>query len=194
MSNYLSKVADRINASEDAESIVDDINKLELPESPTALEALIYGECLQLESVRELGKLSPEDEEDPAEEAKVILSKVKTYQRDLEDGFEFRYQFKICATYQHFLEETMGVEYLRIFKDSESQKIKQAVKDSEDWSNSLPQKLAIYEGEERPCLLVSVKPTYQVIAMKGNTDKLVSEGVIEFGNEKDINTRENNLI
>lgn len=194
MTDYLKQVTELTSSSETDEGIIDAINKLTLPPKASALEALIYGESLQLESVRDIGRLSPEDEEEPAEEAKVILSKVKSYLDDFEGGFQFRYQFKLCATYQHFIEDTMGLDYLEIFRGTDANDINQAVKNSEEWSKSLPQKLPLYEAEERPCLLVSVKPTYRVIASKGNEDKLVSEGMIEFGNEKDINTRQNNLI
>jgi hypothetical protein len=101
MSNYLQKVRELIDSSEVAEQTIDEINEVDFPKSATVLESLVYGESKQLESVRREQEVSPEDSDDPAEVAHLILAKIKTYTDKLDKGFEFKYQFALCATYQH---------------------------------------------------------------------------------------------
>jgi hypothetical protein len=194
MSNYLQKVRELIDSSEVAEQTIDEINEVDFPKSATVLESLVYGESKQLESVRREQEVSPEDSDDPAEVAHLILAKIKTYTDKLDKGFEFKYQFALCATYQHLGETTMDMDYLDIIKASDAKSIQQAVQDSTEWKKQLPRKVALFVNEERECLLVNVKPLYKVVAEKDSEVQTVSKGRIEFGNEVDINTRANNLV
>lgn len=197
-SNYINEVQSIIKSSNNELETIEAICKLTLPSEPTPVEALIFGECKQIELVKEyLEEYNDEDldAEDPEVVAKTIVSKIKSCISDFENNIQYRYEFRLLATYQHFLEDTMGLEYINIIRQSTSTKtIAQAVTASKEWEKDLPKTLPIFKGEKRECLLISVKPIYQVSSIKYGTLSTISDGIIEFGDERDINTRTNNGI
>jgi len=191
-SNYINAVQNAIISSNNELDVIEAICELPLPLEPTPVEALIYGESKQIESIKE----DQEEDygEDPHDAAKIILSKIKSYINDFENSIQYKYRFQLLATYQHFIEESLDTEFIKIIRRIEAKSISQALAESKEWGKDLPNKLPLFSSEKRDCLFVSLKPVYEVIANKDGTICTISDGRIEFGDERDINTRTNNNI
>lgn len=193
-SNYISKVKDIIKSSEGDLDIVESISNLELPPEPTAVESLIYGESKQIEQVKEIFETDEDhDAEDPEAVATTIVSKLKSYIGDFEGGIEYKFSFQLQAHYQHFLETNIATEYLSLTRPiTSARSIHQALEELDIWKKDLPKKLPLFKNDKRDCLLISVKPIYQIRAFKDGM-VIISDGTIVHGDERDINTRVNNL-
>lgn len=195
-SNYINKVKGIINSKEGDLDIVESIANLELPPEPTAVESLIYGESKQIERVKEYFESATDDDldvEDPAAVAATIVSKLKSYVDDFNSGIEYKFSFQLQANYQHFIEANIATEYLSLIRPiTSARNISQALEELTIWEKDLPKKLPLFKNDKRDCLLISAKPIYQIRAYKDGM-VIISDGIVEHGDERDINTRVNNL-
>lgn len=193
-SSYINKVKDIINSNEGDLAIVESIANLELSAEPTPTELLISGESRQIELVKELFETDDKDgyAEDPKAVAITIVSKLKSYISDFDSGVEYKIRFQLQATYQHFIEENIATEYLTLDRPVTAKSIPQALEEVTIWEKELPKKLPLFKNDKRECLLISIKPIYQVRALR-DVMVIISDGVVEYGDERDINTRVNNL-
>ena len=198
--SYIDEVRKILDSPKSHIEAVDTISELELPSNAAPIVALIYGESKFIESTRQMQKYLEEDGDakdvDPSEAADYVVQKIVSYINDFDREYIYAYQFRLVATYQRLADEQLGpnyLEYIDVVRKTDAKTITQVVAETEEWKRNLPRTLPLFIDEERECLFVNCRPAYKVVVYRDAEKQIISSGIVEFGDERDINTWMNNL-